>query len=300
MSIPIKTRSSIGDRRVGPPRRGHPRRRILLVAAAALVLSASGTATNATSASAFEFQHDSADGDCPDRVDECATSPSLWYRCPVSCSRHLGREGNMAEERSDPEQFFNLKATAIRQRIGNHDGGSSTGGGGSPGGTTVISMEDNEGYITLYAVLPLLRGMAQYYYDAIEHIARVYKYTLVPMILPYPATATSSSSDDGDARTESDASPVALSPVPGSKSILLQPPPTPSADDQPDVLKYVLSRQVVAGNHFDGDTLALDRPTIFLISHNGMFIERLVAPTMETMERRIKVYEHVMEERPDL
>lgn len=182
----------------------------------------------------------------------------------------------MAEEKKHPEQFFNLKAT--RQVVTNDDRGVVS--------TSTMSMEDNEGYITLYAILPIRPGMAQYYYDAIEHVAQVYRYTLVAMILPYPAVTP----DDGiDGET--------LSAVAKSKSILLEQPSTLS--DQPDILRYLLSREVVAGNQFDS-TLALDRPTIFLISHNGMYIERLVAPTMETLERRVKVYESVMEEGPDL
>ena len=37
-------------------------------------------------------------------------------------------------------------------------------------------------------------------------------------------------------------------------------------------------------------------PNIFLISHTGMFIERLVSPTMEMIERRLKVHLRAMDE----
>jgi hypothetical protein len=243
---------------------------------AVILLSASNTGAMVA---AFEFQHDALDENCQQRVDECTNSRSMWYKCPISCSQHFEREGYMAEERSSPEQFFNLKAT--RQVVVNdrRDANSLT-----------MSMDDNEGYITLYAILPLIQGMAQYYYDAIEHVANVYRYTLVAMILPYPTLTP----NDEDA---TDSVKNILIPVEKSKSILLQQPPTHR--DHPDVLQYILTREVVAGNHFD-IALALDRPTIFLISHNGMYIERLVAPTMETLERRVKVYEQVMEEGPDL
>lgn len=230
-----------------------------------------------TRVAAFEFHHDSPDEGCQERVDDCTTSSSLWYKCPISCSRHLEREGSMAEERGEPEQLFNLEAT--RQIRRNDGSGSSV--------TAPYLMENNEGYITLYAVLPLLPGMAQYYYDAVEHMAHVYQYTLVAMILPFPVTT-----DDGKSK------PTAiLTPVEKPRSILLEQPSTPG--DHPEVLKYLLSRQIVAGNQFDV-ALDLDRPTVFLVSHDGMYIERLVAPTMETLERRVKVYEHVMSGRPDL
>ena len=158
----------------------------------------------------------------------------------------------MAEERDDPEAFYLLEATR-------HNGKSMT-------------LEDNEGYVTLFAVLPLLPGMAPYYYDAIEHMAQVYKYTLVPMILPIAV-------DDSNLKS--------LPQRPDGKTILLQ-----NGGVNNPVLQYLLSRKMVAGNA--EIQFSLDRPTIFLVSHTGMFIERLVAPTMEVMERRLKVHEWAM------
>lgn len=213
------------------------------------------------SSSAFEFQHDYDKDQCKTAVKQCTKGSSTWYKCPISCSEYFEREGSMAEEREDPEQFYQLEVTK------------------SKGDT--YSLEDNEGYITIFAVLPLLPGMAQYYYDAIEHMSHVYKYTLVPMILPY--------------RTDR-ANLALIQPVKIAKSMLLK---TMSTSDETnnDALNYLLSRPVAAGNNQDLE-LAKDRPTIFLISHNGMFIERLVAPTMETMERRVKVYEQAMSMEP--
>ena len=37
-------------------------------------------------------------------------------------------------------------------------------------------------------------------------------------------------------------------------------------------------------------------PNIFLISHTGMFIERMVSPTTEMIERRLKVHLRAMDE----
>ena len=207
---------------------------------------------SAPSSTAFEFQHDFDKDECETIVDSCTTTPDTWYKCPISCSAALEQEGVMAEERDDPEQFYLLEATK-------HDGKS-------------VTLEDNEGYVTLFAVLPLLPGMAPYYQDAIEHMARVYKYTLVPMILPIPV--------EGSVLE-------ALPQHSDAKTMLLQNGHT----DHP-VLRYLLSRNMVAGNAEVQFTP--DRPTVFLVSHTGMFVERLVAPTMEVMERRLKVHEWAM------
>lgn len=201
---------------------------------------------------AFEFQHDIDQEECAKDVDKCTTTPDMWYKCPISCSTHLEEEGAIAEERGDPEQFYLLETTR-------HDG-------------TSMTLEDNEGYVTLFAVLPLLPGMAPYYYDAIEHIAQVYKYTLVPIILPILV--------DGSGLEE-------LPHRPDAKSIVLQ-----NGDASNAVLQYLTSRKVVAGNA--ALQFSLDRPTVFLVSHTGMYLEHLVAPTMEIMERRLKVHEWAM------
>jgi hypothetical protein len=201
----------------------------------------------------------------------------------------------MAEERSDPEQFYELYAKRVTAGTTYNKGSD-------------MSLENNEGYITLYAVLPMLPGMAEYYYDAIEHIAQVYKYTIVAMILPYyvggdDSTPSSSASIlQSIVKSRSSGEPHGKKET-KAKSILLA-----AYDVQQKahngVLEYLLSREVVAGildpqnpdRHYDNDnTLLITRPNIFLVSHTGMFIERVVSPTMEMIERRIKVHELAME-----
>jgi hypothetical protein len=203
---------------------------------------------------AFEFQHDFDADECAQGIDKCTTTNDMWYKCPISCSKHFEEEGAMAEERADPEQFYLLETTK-------RDG-------------KVLSLEGNEGYVTLFAALPLLPGMAPYYYDAIEHIAAVYKYTLVPMIFPIEVKGNSTSLD-------------ALPHKDNSKTIVLE-----NGSRSNPILQYLLTRQIVAGNQ--AIQFKLDRPTIFLVSHTGMYVEQLPAPTMELLERRIKVHEWAM------
>jgi hypothetical protein len=257
--------------------------------------------------SGFEFDHDVDAELCKNDIisdpDVCTSNSTMWFSCPISCARALhGGRGTMAEQRSDPEQFYELHAKRVAGT--NYNKGSD------------MSLEDNEGYITLYAVLPMLSGMAEYYYDTIEHISKVYKYSLVAMILPYYDTTN----EQDDSKPSSSTS--ILQSIVGSrssrethgkketktKSILLT-----GYDVQQnahnEVLEYLLTREVVAGTldpqypdrHYDNDnTLLITRPNIFIVSHTGMFIERVVSPTMEVIERRIKVHELAMEENFEL
>jgi hypothetical protein len=230
------------------------------------------TTTTTTVVDGFEFQHDYDEKKCQERADQCVTYHNMWYECPITCSKHYELEGQMAEERNDPEQLFQLHVTKYN--------------GGDASKTSTVSLEDNEGYLTLFAVLPLLPGMAQYYYDAIDHISKVYKYTLVPIILPIIVPTD----EDSDQQKHTKGLPN-LKPLNDSKCVLLQ----PEKDAQTNsVLRYLLSRTPVAGN--SQLQFTADRPTIFLVSHTGMYIERIVAPTMELMELRIKVHELSMSE----
>ena len=241
--------------------------------------------------SGFEFDHDVDVELCRKEIAEdsgiCVSNSTMWFSCPISCAWVLhGGMGTMAEERTNPEQFYELRVEKM------HEGASNKG--------TDTSLENNEGYITMYAVLPMLPGMTEYYYRAIEHIAQVYKYTLVAMILPYYDTTENK---------QDDTSPISiLKSIVGSqageaKSILLTGYDARQKTDN-EVLEYLLSRDAVAGtldpeNHGGSDendnTLLITRLNVFLVSHTGMFIERVVSPTMEIIERRIKVHEIAME-----
>jgi hypothetical protein len=254
--------------------------------------------------SAFEFDHDVNAEQCKKDIvadlGVCISNSTMWFSCPTSCSRAFnGGRGTMAEERNDPERFYEL-----------HSKRMSSSADMDYNKENDFSLEDNEGYITLYAVLPLHPGMAEYYYDAIEHIAQVYKYTLVAMILPYYDTTNEK---DGSEVTSSTSILQAIvgSRIAGeakSKSILLAGYDVQTKTDN-EILEYLLTREVVAGtlalkNHdnddYDDNVLLISRPNLFLVSHTGMFIERIVSPTMEVIEKRIKVHELAMEDRLEL
>lgn len=260
--------------------------------------------------SGYEFDRDVDAEQCKKDIiadlDVCTSNSTMWFSCPTSCARAFnGGRGTMAEERSYPERFYELHAKRMSSSAGmDYNEGND------------ISLEDNEGYVTLYAVLPILPGMAEYYYDAIEHIAQVYKYTLVAMILPYYDT---NNEEDGSkvASSTSILQAIGGSRIAGetkiekevkTKSILLAGYDVQTKADN-EILEYLLTREVVAGtldpqnhdNHYHNDnTLLITRPNIFLVSHTGMFIERIVSPTMEVMERRIKVHELAMEDNFEL
>lgn len=249
--------------------------------------------------SAYEFDHDADTELCKatilDGGNVCTSNATMWFSCPISCSDYLyGGYGTMAEERSEPEQFFELNVQKVPVAAdANINRGED------------MSLEDNEGYITLYAVVPMKPGIGKYYYEAIEHIAHVFKYTVVAMILPYYDTRKENGAlffPDGSSSV-SIANRIIKSRSPGkTKSILLT---GYDVRQNPDnkVLEYLLSRDVVAGKmhpeviegNIEDDKLLAAGPNIFLVSQTGMYVERMVTPTIELLERRIKVHELALE-----
>jgi hypothetical protein len=153
----------------------------------------------------------------------------------------------------DPEDFFRMQVT---KQNGN-----------------TLELEDFEGYVTLYAVIPLMPGMAQFYYEMLEHVQTIFPYTVETLVAPY-ITSSNVRNNNND---------VTITPHKEPKTILLQVEKEPTP-----VLEYLMNAEIVAGN--DDTDLLMDRVTIFIVTVDGMFIERLTSPTMRLLERRVSVF----------
>jgi hypothetical protein len=216
--------------------------------------------SSTTTTTAFRYQVDTSE-DCADKLDECTTSDTVWFQCPISCNDPLHQEGTMFEVHDDPQQIFS--DLSVMRSNGK-----------------ILSLEDYEGYVTLYAVVPLLPGMAQFYYELLEHVQAVYPYTVQTLIEPYITMETTTTS-------------ITITPHDEPKTILLEPAVRPT-----QVLDYMLNAPQVAGN--PDTTFKLDRVTIWLISADGMFLERLNSPSMSLLERRVAVFLKQMAWTPEL
>jgi hypothetical protein len=208
---------------------------------------------------AFQYKKDTLD-DCSDRDKwECQTSPTLWFQCPTTCSQRLEVEGGMAELREDPQAFFQLTAAQANGKE--------------------LSLEDYEGYVTVFAVIPATYpGMAKFYYDMLEHIASVYPFTVQFIVLPWQ-----SKDDPEEGGIDAVFAPHRYKKP---KVVLLEEVPAPARPTE--ALDYLLSAQIVAGN---GDkSLKDDRVTIFLVTSDGMFVEKLISPTITLLERRLQFF----------
>lgn len=200
----------------------------------------------APKAKAFNYHLDT--GSCGDVTDdECIQEGITFFNCPITCSKLLERPGSIA--RMDGG-FFD-------QFVTQHDGER-------------LSLEDFEGYVTLYAILPLVPSV-QYYYELLEHIQKIFPYTVEILVMPYHEAE------------EGDDDKVMIKQHENSKVIFLQ------QELRPDLLFYLWESKVYGGDD-NIKTAPADRASIYVISTDGMFVERLISPSLADLERRIIVY----------
>ena len=190
----------------------------------------------------------------------------------------------MAEIDGDPEAFFQLTVKTASSSSAAAAAVSSTATVAS--NNNEMSLEDFEGYVTLFAVVPTnYLGMAMFYYDMLEHIATIYPFTVRFILLPWQSKVVVTE-EDPSKEQETTIVDAVFQPqrYQNPKVVLLEPSSRPTK-----ALEYLLHAPIVAGN---GEDVALqeDRVTIFLVSADGMFIERLVSPTITLLERRLAVF----------
>jgi Glutathione peroxidase len=120
------------------------------------------------SVATFHWDKDTAE-DCEERATagRCFKDSTTFYQCPVTCSKDLRipDEAYMKQgETDDGEAFWELEVTMTNGKK--------------------MSFERYEGYVVLIVVMPLMPGMSQYYYDMLEHIHKVYPFTIEILVFP--------------------------------------------------------------------------------------------------------------------
>ena len=184
--------------------------------------------------------------DCAHLKLKCNKDEHVWLACPHTCTLFLEQEGGMARA-VDPESFYQLQFTT-------HDG-------------KTFDLEDYEGYVTLFAAVPLLPGMSQYYYELIHHVQTIFPYTLETIVQPLHAEKTNS---------------IHIKPHTNTKVVLLK-----ETTESTSQLDYFLTQiRPVAGS--ESLDIRMDRVTFFIVSTDGRHVERLISPTMKMLERRVQ------------
>jgi hypothetical protein len=206
----------------------------------------------------FQWDKDSL-ADCYQREEagQCTQDGITFYQCPMSCTAKLKFAGMRTQgEASDPEEFFELSTAFANGKK--------------------LAFDRFEGYVTMIIVIPLLPGMAQYYYDLLEHLHKIYPFTVEMIIFPVRVPANPQ---------------VHLNLLEGSKIAVL--PELKKEGDTIEsnpVLEY-LERVI----HPDNNSIFTDRVTSYIVSYNAGFIEKEASPTLDFLEKLVQHYIGEME-----
>eukprot|EP00980_Cylindrotheca_fusiformis_P002912 scaffold675_cov103-Cylindrotheca_fusiformis.AAC.23 len=221
----------------------------------------------------FHFKQDT--GNCSDITEEkdCIQDKNVFFDCPHTCSTLLQMPGSIG--RMEDSAFFDQSVT--RQDNGKR-----------------LSLEDFEGYVTLYAILPLVPN-AQYYYEMLEHVHEIFPYTVEILAMPYQVP---SPDEDQDQQQQEDQKAALID------DFIITPHDNPKVrflqqETRPDLLYYLWESNVYAGEEVMAN-IPNDRASIYIISADGMFVERLISPSLTDLERRIIVYLKQLEQHREL
>ena len=211
--------------------------------------------------------------DCFSMLSHCQSEifAHAFLQCPKSCTELLDvSEANMKGTASDDENnadglWDDDKCPTLRTYQGK-----------------TIATERFEGTVTVVCVLPLLPGMAVYYYEMMEYLHSAFKPNVEFVIIPI---------DHNEG--------IHIQVRSNSKVLVLE---EESAIQTHPWIQHLTSIKPRSGggeqNHRGEITqveLHTDRVTFYVVSADGYYIERLVSPMMATLKERIILYQKTID-----
>jgi hypothetical protein len=218
----------------------------------------------------YRFDQDAAGPSCEKVKKEndeetfrlfCINQTRGFKLCSISCSNALYFEGTVGACKPNRCSFY---GHSFRE----HTTGKS------------ISMaKRTERKVTLFALIPMWEGEAQYFYELLEEVRSMYKDDTTAFMLPIHV-------DDDE---PSEIVPLKLEDdEQDKKMVTILQDVLPEHLMQHPFLKFVQSLSQVSG--FANFDVYTDRPVIFAISADGNTVERMVSPTLATLEQAILKY----------
>jgi hypothetical protein len=250
--------------------------KLLSFLAALAVVSASTTEKDErTSGFSFSFDRDAEGVHCHQAVQTngeedfrlyCINQRQSFQMCALSCSEILHFESSTGVCKSNRCNFYDMSFPMT-------DGPS-------------LDMNNmSRGKVTMFAFLPLWEGHGQYNYELLELVRTLYPETTEALLLPidihdyeltHPRFELKPYGEHKDYMDK------------GAKQVHILPEVKPQDIGSHRFLKFVQSLLHRSGAaNFDVYT---DRPAIFVVSSDGTLVDRLVAPTLETLQATVEKY----------
>ena len=204
------------------------------------------------------FDKDDRDN-CHEVLEYCQSDiyAHIFVQCAMSCVKYLQEEGGMVGTSDDPDDFYSHKIRTISR--------------------AVIDTDRFEGYVTVVGFIPLLPGMAAYYYEMMEHLHSVFQPTVQFVAIPMDL--------DLGLHIKTRKLPNVL---------VLEEETAPDLHPLIQFLTSVKPRNGAGVKDDNGEMhqspLQTDRVTLYIISADAYFVERMISPTMSELEEKIGIY----------
>lgn len=214
--------------------------------------------------------------DCRDLLTYCQSDMfgHVYLQCPDLCTKYLQEEGFKGTAHDDPDALYE----AGKLRLFQHSGGRGT-----------VDSDRFEGYVLVFAVVPLLPGMAIYYYEMMAHLHRVFnpkaEFVLLPIDLGHEIHLKIREKENG-------------------KVVVLAEEDADTVEETHPWVKHLTSIKPRSGwgtrDHGDGETveqraLQFDRVSVYIVSADGYFVEQLIVPSMSKLKEKIRTYTKTMD-----
>ena len=185
----------------------------------------------------------------------------VYLQCPMMCTTYLQAEGGDMKGTADAESRDALwEVGTLRTFSGRR-----------------VDADRFEGYVTVISLLPLLPGMAFYYYEMMEHLHTVFSPTVEFVVIPI---------DVGEG--------IHIKPHAQPNVVVLEEESAIHTHPWVQHLHSIQPRSGTAETDHTGGTrqmeLPTDRLTVYIVSADGYFVERLTVPTLATLQRTISTY----------
>lgn len=213
--------------------------------------------------------------DCRDLLPHCQSDMfgHVYLQCPGLCTKFLEEEGFKGTAHEDPDVLYEAGRLPLFQNVG---------------GRGTVDSDRFEGYVLVFAVVPLFPGMAVYYYEMMAHLHRVFQPKAEFVLLPI---------DVGHEihlklREENE------------KVVVLAEQSVDTVEEKHPWVKHLTSIKPRSGmgttDHGDGETveqrgLQFDRVSVYVVSADGYFVEQLIVPSMSKLKETIRTYTKTMD-----
>ncbi|CAJ1961723.1 unnamed protein product [Cylindrotheca closterium] len=202
--------------------------------------------------------------DCQQMASHCQ-SPffgHIFLQCPKTCAAMLEVPGMVGKSPKGDDELWWESTETVRTIQGKR-----------------VATDRWDGCVTVVATVPMLPGMAPYYYEMMETLHKQYKPHVEFILIPIDLGETIH---------------IKLRKKPG---VVVLEEESPMAVLTNPFVQYLTSIKPDAGavvtNHLDElEQLDLhtDRASFFVISSDGYFIESLISPPMKKLQRRINLF----------